>query len=888
MLEENLSNSNEFYFPIQVLHVDDEIHFLQTSKAILEMNNGIEVTTAHSVKKAIDLINSQDFDVIISDYQMPEKDGLQFLKELRKKGSSTPFILFTGKGREEVAIKALNLGADRYFNKIGKPETVYGELAHTLKEVVKREREKAALIESEEKFRLICESSEDLIAITDFNAKPLWANRAWVNKFGKVSEFNIDPLEMVHPEDKDRIRKVFTEFLSGDKKRAYFEHKYLLVSGECLDIQSLVSKLEINKTCLLVVVAKDVTQQKTNEKRLKDSEERFRTYIENSPTAVFVANQKAEYEYVNEAASKLLGYSKKELLTMSIPHTLFGSGRKRIPGFAKLIKDGSFRAEVKLKHKNGEPVYIKLNAVKLPNGRLIGFCENVTKRMQVEKQLMLSELLYRMQFEEALDAIFLADAETGIIINCNEAATKLADRKKPELIGKHQRILHPPTKIHVGFSKTFKEFLDGKEGQILEDQVITKSGEIKDVEIKANILRYANKKIIQGIFRDITKKKIAYTNLLDHRKFLDAIFEQNPYPMWISDENGTLIKINEALLKMLKLKRSDVENKYNVLKDSQVIAQGLLPQIKEAFNGKTVTFRLDYDTAEVKQLALSDKSSRKQLETTITPVLDQNKKLRNLICVHRDVTKEIEFQNKLNDSFEELALVNEKLGVVGKFVRHDVRNKLASIANNIYLAKQNLQVDSKSVEFLEKTEKAFDEIDRIFNFAHAYEQLGIEELTEVDVGQSFDEAGTLHGELDEIIVENKCKGVKVKADSLLRTLFYNLIDNSLRHGKKVTKISLACRSNKNNLFLVYEDNGLGIPEKEKNMIFKSDFGKGTGMGLSLIKAMCKFYGWTISETGTEGKGAKFLISIPKGKQLRNMLCAENDKAVPHLMMSQVF
>ena len=129
------------------------------------------------------------------------------------------------------------------------------------------------------------------------------------------------------------------------------------------------------------------------------------------------------------------------------------------------------------------------------------------KEQRMEEALRASEEKYRKQFEEAMDAIFIADAETGIIIDCNRAASELVDREKSELVGIHQRILHPPEKIEGEFSRTFKQHLKEEEGQVLETQVITKKGEIKDVAIKANVFELEGKKLLQGIFRDITKRK---------------------------------------------------------------------------------------------------------------------------------------------------------------------------------------------------------------------------------------------------------------------------------------------------------------------------------------------------------------------------------------------
>jgi DNA-binding NtrC family response regulator len=125
MVELQLTDTECF---LRVLHVDDDDCFLKVSKQILELEAKIKVETATSVYEAFKKLKQFHYDVVVSDYEMPGKNGLQFLEELKKNAQSPPFILFTGKGREEVAAKALNLGAFRYLNKYGDPETVYAEL----------------------------------------------------------------------------------------------------------------------------------------------------------------------------------------------------------------------------------------------------------------------------------------------------------------------------------------------------------------------------------------------------------------------------------------------------------------------------------------------------------------------------------------------------------------------------------------------------------------------------------------------------------------------------------------------------------------------------------------------------------------------------------------
>jgi len=153
------------------LHVDDDVSFLDTAKQILEQLGACQVESVSSVEEAYVRIKKKEFDVIISDYQIPIKDGLQFLKELRNSDNNIPFIVFTGKGREEEAIEALNLGADYYINKLGNPETVYGELAHSILQVAKKQKSDRKLEESEGRFKAIFEGANDGILVADMKTQ---------------------------------------------------------------------------------------------------------------------------------------------------------------------------------------------------------------------------------------------------------------------------------------------------------------------------------------------------------------------------------------------------------------------------------------------------------------------------------------------------------------------------------------------------------------------------------------------------------------------------------------------------------------------------------------------------------------------------------------------
>jgi signal transduction histidine kinase len=141
--------------------------------------------------------------------------------------------------------------------------------------------------------------------------------------------------------------------------------------------------------------------------------------------------------------------------------------------------------------------------------------------------------------------------------------------------------------------------------------------------------------------------------------------------------------------------------------------------------------------------------------------------------------------------------------------------------------------------------------------------LGEEELKYIDVDWALREAVSLASDLKGIRILNECSGLTVLADSLLRELFHNLIDNTLKYGEKTSQIRVSYEDIGGQLDLVFEDDGVGIATEMKPKLFTRGFGKGTGLGLFLIKKIVEFYDWQVQEEGTEGKGARFIITIPQ-------------------------
>jgi len=185
--------------------------------------------------------------------------------------------------------------------------------------------------------------------------------------------------------------------------------------------------------------------------------------------------------------------------------------------------------------------------------------EQEKHRKKTEEALKQSEERYRTLFAEAIDGICLADAETGRIIDCNQALAALVGRDITELMGQHQKILHPPSNDHSEFSPTFKQHLNSETGETLGTQVVTRTGEIREVEIKANFLYLSGKKVLQGIFSDITERKRADESLRESEEKFRLLFENAKDAIfWADPQTGLITNCNKTAENLLEKKRKEI------------------------------------------------------------------------------------------------------------------------------------------------------------------------------------------------------------------------------------------------------------------------------------------------------------------------------------------
>lgn len=211
---------------------------------------------------------------------------------------------------------------------------------------------------------------------------------------------------------------------------------------------------------------------------------------------------------------------------------------------------------------------------------------------------------------------------------------------------------------------------------------------------------------------------------------------------------------------------------------------------------------------------------------------------------------------------EALRQANKKLNMLSSITRHDILNQIMGIRGYLELSK-NIVNDPKLRKYIDIEGNAVDRIQKQIEFTRYYQDIGVEEPKWQNVEDIVNiTAGNL--DLKEITVKIALSGIIIFADPLIEKVFYNLMENSLRHGEHVSKISFSYSETDKGLVISYRDDGIGISEDDRKRLFERGFGKHTGLGLFLSREILSITGIAIEETGEHEKGVNFEMTAPKG------------------------
>jgi len=259
-----------------------------------------------------------------------------------------------------------------------------------------------------------------------------------------------------------------------------------------------------------------------------------------------------------------------------------------------------------------------------------------------------------------------------------------------------------------------------------------------------------------------------------------------------------------------------------------------------------------------------DITERKLAERVIQKAKDDlEKRVRErtdeLLRSNDELKAEIQERKRFESAIQ---LANRKLNTLSSITRHDILNQITAIVMYLSLAEE-VVTDPATREHLQKIEQVTQLIQKQIRFTRDYQNIGSSSPQWLNVAATVKDAIT-DLNLGGVAVEAELNDLEIYTDFLLEKVFYNLVDNSLRHGEKVTVVRFSYKETPDGITIYCEDDGVGIPINAKERIFKREYYRNTGYGLFLAGEILSITGLTIEETGEPGKGARFEIHIPEG------------------------
>lgn len=508
---------------IRVLFVDDEPDILEQARQYLEgENESLKVETVTSAEEGLELIDKRDFNAVVSDYMMPGMDGLEFLETLRDQGNEIPFIFLTGKGREEVAMKALNLGADRYFRKGGDPRLQYEVLSQDILKEAEREETKKALEMERKRARKYLDVAGVVIVAVDANQKVTLINDKGCDILGyeKDEVLGKNWHENFIPERvRDDVERVFKKLMAGEIESVKYTESPVLTSGgdeKILAWHNTPLRDEGGEIIGYLSSGEDITELEGAEVALWESEEQFRSVVETTSDAVISLDSEGKITFWNKAAERIYGYSADEVLgsefTDLLPeqyHEDFQEGLDHISGeksdfIGETIESSSIR-------KDGSefPVMMTLSTWKTEKGTSFTIIvKDITEQKRAQEKLRSSEEKFRSFFEDTSVAIFI-NKIYGEVIEANPAAVEQTGYSRDELVGMNiADDLSVGEPVDVSLDRIKEKLREGETASFVEKKR-RKDGTEYWTEVTVTPIEFESEKATLSINQDITSRKRA-------------------------------------------------------------------------------------------------------------------------------------------------------------------------------------------------------------------------------------------------------------------------------------------------------------------------------------------------------------------------------------------
>jgi len=372
---------------IRVLHVDDEPDFLETTADFLEGDDDrFSVDRVTSADEGLNHLSEKEYDCVVSDYNMPGKDGIEFFEAVREEHPDIPFVLFTGKGSEKVASDAISAGVTEYLKK--RPGTgQYELLANRVETAVEKRRAETNYRELFEKAHVgLTLHDPETGAFTD-------ANRKFADLLGyepgeiigkHPGDLSPDESPFSHEEADRLIRR------SVEEGPQTFEWRNRTKEDDDVWVEVSLRRTRINGTPRVLAVVQDITEHKEREKEL----ERYEAFVEESSEVIAHLDEDGTMLYESPGTERVFGHEPEINLDESVFEYVHPDDRGRVlETFSAVLNDSDRtvgKVELRLEDGDGEYVWMEAAGADRTDtelGGIIVSLRDITGRKEREREL---------------------------------------------------------------------------------------------------------------------------------------------------------------------------------------------------------------------------------------------------------------------------------------------------------------------------------------------------------------------------------------------------------------------------------------------------------------------------------------------------------------------
>ncbi|MGD9116805.1 MAG: PAS domain S-box protein [Dehalococcoidia bacterium] len=460
---------------------------------------------------------------------------------------------------EDGTVRYVDERGETFYDDQGEPYRSLG----TVQDITERKLAEEALEESEKRLSLAVEGTN--LGLWDWNVQ---TGEVVINeRFAEMVGYTVEDLspvtfdkwfEFAHPDDLKISSRLLEEHFAGKSDYYECEARVKHKNGEwvwVLDRGKVVERNKEGKPVRMTGIHLDITERKRAVDALRESEAFQAGLLSNSPIPITVLNPDGSLKYVSPALVKLTGFSAKELVGQKPPYPFWPKEHypKIRKGFDRAMTRGSHQVEELFKKKNGDKLWVEITTAPVKkDGELLYVITSwvdVTERRKAEEALRESEARYRAVIEGAHDMIQSVGLD-GSIIFVNKAWRDTLGYTEADLPGLNLfDVIHPDVRAHC--EQMIAEVVKGKPVQNIETAFSTKDG--RKILVEGNAApRYIGKKVVatQGIFRDVTERKLAEEALRESEAFQSELLANSPIPISVINPDTSVRYVNPAMVKL--------------------------------------------------------------------------------------------------------------------------------------------------------------------------------------------------------------------------------------------------------------------------------------------------------------------------------------------------